>query len=89
MTRKEHNAAHGVNRQPDESVSCNLFGYGELSQYDGDCPAWHFALTALDWPHNWPSTFFSVCVQMFVTFRSKPGRLSLSRAPTGTLSCTS
>ena len=39
MTREEHNAAHGVNRQPHESVSCNLFGYGELSQYDGDCPA--------------------------------------------------
>ena len=39
MTREEHNAAHGVNRQPHESVSCNLFGYGELTQYDGDCPA--------------------------------------------------
>jgi hypothetical protein len=39
MTREEHNRAHGVNRQPDESVSCNLFGYAELTQYDGDCPA--------------------------------------------------
>jgi len=39
MTREEHNAAHGVNRQPHESVSCNLFGYGELTQYDADCPA--------------------------------------------------
>ena len=39
MTREEHNAAHGANRQPHESVSCNLFGYGELTQYDADCPA--------------------------------------------------
>ena len=39
MTREEHNTAHGVNRQPHESVSCNLFGYGELTQYDADCPA--------------------------------------------------
>ena len=39
MTREEHNAAHGASRQPHESVSCNLFGYGELTQYDADCPA--------------------------------------------------
>ena len=48
MTREEHNAAHRANRQPDDSVSCNLFGYGELSQYDADCPAcW------LGHRHNW------------------------------------
>jgi hypothetical protein len=48
MTREEHNTAHGANRRPDESVSCNLFGYGELSQYDGECPAcW------LGHRHNW------------------------------------
>jgi hypothetical protein len=39
MTRHEHNARHGVNRQSEEHVSCNLLGYGELSQYDPDCAA--------------------------------------------------
>ena len=48
MTREEHNTRFGVNREPGEWVSCNLFGYGELSQYDSDCPAcW------LGHRHNW------------------------------------
>jgi len=37
MLRSEHNKHFNVNRKPDERVSCNTFGYGELSQYDGDC----------------------------------------------------
>ena len=39
MTREEHNAKWNVNRQPEDLVHCNLFGYGEISQYDPDCPA--------------------------------------------------
>jgi hypothetical protein len=48
MTREEHNAAFGVNRQPEEPVSCNTLGYGEISQYDPDCaPCW------LGHSHTW------------------------------------
>lgn len=39
MTRAEHNAYWQANRQPNEEVSCNLVGYGELTQYDADCPS--------------------------------------------------
>lgn len=38
MLLVEHNTYWNVNRQPEEEVWCNLFGYGELSQYDADCP---------------------------------------------------
>ncbi|OHD22904.1 MAG: hypothetical protein A2Y38_00785 [Spirochaetes bacterium GWB1_59_5] len=39
MTRAEHHAHYGVNRQPEEHVCCNLIGYGEISQYDPACAA--------------------------------------------------
>ncbi len=39
MTREEHNAQWVVHRQPDDPVHCNLFGYGEISQYDPLCTA--------------------------------------------------
>ncbi|MFH1184481.1 MAG: hypothetical protein V1755_05520 [Chloroflexota bacterium] len=39
MTREEHNEKWNVNRQPNDPVHCNLFGYGEISQYDPLCPA--------------------------------------------------
>lgn len=48
MTREEHNAHFGVDRQPGEQVYCNTLGYGEFSQYDPDCAAcW------LGHRHNW------------------------------------
>jgi hypothetical protein len=39
VTREEHNREWGVNRQPNEYVCCHTGGYGELSQYDPNCPA--------------------------------------------------
>lgn len=39
MTRETHNALWKSDRKPDERVICNLFGYGEKSQYDPRCPA--------------------------------------------------
>ena len=39
MTRLEHNAAWHATRQPTDQVCCNLFGYGEISQYDARCAA--------------------------------------------------
>lgn len=39
MTRQEHNAHWGVERQPGETVFCNTLGYGEISQYDPKCPS--------------------------------------------------
>jgi len=37
VTREEHNANHGANRQASDPVYCHTLGYGELSQYDPDC----------------------------------------------------
>jgi hypothetical protein len=54
MLRIEHNAKWTVSRQPNEQVNCNLFGYGELSQYDGRCVAcWHGHVHSWDKHDRW------------------------------------
>lgn len=39
MLMNEHNAYWGVKRKPEDTVCCNTLVYGELSQYDPECPA--------------------------------------------------
>lgn len=48
MTRADHNAKHGANRQPVERVNFDPSGVGELAQYDPDCPACY-----LSHAHTW------------------------------------